>query len=163
MEKKEIISKLLNEGCKLVKDLKVRSVNVEAKDSYVRIGIGLTTPVEGYVTKDSGVTYEKGDTNVIFNSTYSIASLFRDNENVSFIANHIIEHPKALEVILSQATITIIQQEVKQGDEYVNPWSTNETSQVFDHNTIINHIIDVKFSNLGKQGVDKVADKLLGI
>ena len=120
MEKKEIIAELLKNGGKSVKDLKVKNVTVTRCENYVRLGITLDKPVAGMVTKDN-VTYEEGETNVIFVSLYSITSLLKDDDNAAFAANHLTQHPEAMSVILSRAKIDIIQEPVTAGQEYKNP------------------------------------------
>lgn len=163
MEKKEIIAELLKNGGVQVKDLKVRNVTVTHCENYVRLALTLNTPVKGMVTKDNGVTYEEGETNVIFVSLYSVTSLLKDNDDAAFAVNHLVNHPDAMSIVLSRASINIIQEPVEEGQEYRNPWSTNAEATVFDHKTIINHITDIKLSDFAIRKMDKLADSLLGI
>lgn len=163
MEKKEIIAELLKNGGKSVKDLKVKNVTVTRCENYVRLGITLDKPVMGMVTKDNGVTYEEGETNIIFVSLYSITSLLKDNDDAAFAANHLVEHPEAMSIVLSRASLNIIQEIVEAGTEYKNPWSTNAEATVFDHKTIITHVTDVTLSDFAVRKLDKLADSLLGI
>lgn len=163
MEKKEIIAELLKNGGKSVKDLKVKNVTVTRCENYVRLGITLDKPVMGMVTKDNGVTYEEGETSVIFVSLYAITSLLKDNDDAAFAANHLAEHPEAMSIVLSRASLNIIQEIVEAGTEYKNPWSTNGEATVFDHKTIITHVTDVTLSDFAVRKLDKLADSLLGI
>lgn len=163
MEKKEIIAELLKNGGVQVKDLKVKNVTVTHCENYVRLGLTLNTPVKGMVTKDNGVTYEEGETNVIFVSLYSVTSLLKDNDDAAFAVNHLVNHPDAMSIVLSRASINIIQEPVEEGQEYRNPWSTNAEATVFDHKTIINHITDIKLSDFAIRKMDRLADSLLGI
>lgn len=163
MEKKEIIAELLKNGGKSVKDLKVKNVTITRCENYVRLGITLDKPVMGMVTKDNGVTYEEGETNVIFVSLYSITSLLKDNDDAAFAANHLVEHPEAMSIVLSRASLNIIQETVEAGTEYKNPWSTNAEATVFDHKTIITHVTDVTLSEFAVRKLDRLADSLLGI
>lgn len=163
MERKEIIAELLNNGGKSVKDLKVKNVTVTRCENYVRLGITLDKPVTGMVTKDNGVTYEEGETNVIFVSLYSITSLLKDDDNAAFAANHIVEHPDSMSIVLSRATLNIIQETVEAGTEYKNPWSDNAEATVFDHKTIITHVIEINLSDFAIRKLDRLADSLLGI
>lgn len=163
MEKKEVIAELLKNGATRVNGLKVRNVSVTHCENYVRVSLTLDKPVKGMVTKDNGVTYEEGETNVIFVSLYGITSILKDNDEAAFAANHIIENPDALMVVLSRATINILQEPVKTGEEYKNPWSTNAEATVFDHDTIINHVIDITLSDFGIRKLDRIADSLLGV
>lgn len=163
MERKEIIAELLKNGGKSVKDLKVKNVTVTRCENYVRLGITLDKPVIGMVTKDNGATYEEGETNVIFVSLYSITSLLKDDDNAAFAANHLVEHPDSMSIVLSRATLNIIQETVEAGTEYKNPWSDNAEATVFDHKTIITHVIEVNLSDFAIRKLDKLADSLLGI
>ncbi len=163
MEKKEVISELLKNGGIQVKGLKVKNVTVTPQENYTRLGITLDKPVKGMVTKDNGITYEEGETNVIFVSLYSITSLLKDEDNAAFAANHMITHPDSMSIILSRAILNIIQEVVEEGTEYRNPWSTNAEATVFDHKTIITHITDITLSDFAIRKLDKLADSLLGI
>lgn len=163
MERKEIIAELLKNGGKSVKDLKVKNVTVTRCENYVRLGITLDKPVTGMVTKDNGVTYEEGETNVIFVSLYSITSLLKDDDNAAFAANHLVEHPDSMSIVLSRATLNIIQETVEAGTEYKNPWSDNAEATVFDHKTIITHVIEINLSDFAIRKLDRLADSLLGI
>ncbi len=163
MEKKEVIAELLKNGGKSVKDLKVKNVTVTRCENYVRLGITLDKPVAGMVTKDNGVTYEEGETNVIFVSLYSITSLLKDDDNAAFAANHLVEHPDSMSIVLSRATLNIIQETIAGGIEYKNPWSNNAQATVFDHKTIITHVTDVVLSDFAIRKLDRLADSLLGI
>lgn len=162
MEKKEIISTLLKNGGTEVKNLKVKNVTVTIMENYARLGITLDKPVRGMVTKDN-VTWEEGETNVIFVSLYSITSLLKDNDDAAFGVNHLVKHPDSMSIILSRANINIIQENVVAGQEYRNPWSENTATTVFDHDTIITHVIDVQLSDFAIRKLDKLADNLLGI
>lgn len=162
MEKKEIIDGLLKNGAKEVKGLKVKNVTVTILENYTRLGLTLDRPVKGYIAKEDG-TFEEGETNVIFISSFAIASVLKDNDDTAFAANHLIEHPEAINVLLSRAIIDIIQESVTAGQEYRNPWSSNEdNATLFDHDIIINHFTSIKLSEFGMKKLDKLADMMLG-
>lgn len=162
MEKREIINNLIKNGAKEVKNLKVKNVTISILENYTRLGLTLDKPVEGYVANEDG-TYDKGETNVIFVSAFAIASVLKDSDDTAFAANHLVENPQAMQVLLSRATIDIIQEPVESGQEYRNPWSTNEdNATVFDHDTIINHLTSIKLSEFGMKKLDVLADKMLG-
>ena len=163
MEKKEIIAELLKNGGKSVKDLKVKNVTVTCCENYIRLGITLDKPVAGMLTKDNGVTYEEGETNVIFVSLYSIRSLLKDDDNAAFAANYLVDYPDSMSVVLSRAKMDIIQETVEAGAEYRNPWSNNAEATVFDHKTIITHVVNITLSDFAIRKLDKLADSLLGI
>lgn len=164
MEKKEIIDSIVNNGGIVVKNLGVKNVTITPQESYIRVALTLDRAVKGMVSKDGGVTYEEGETNVIFVSAFSIASILKENDDASFAVNHILQHPEALSVILSRAKINIIQQHVVAGEEYTNPWSSNaDNKTVFQHDTIINHLTDIELSEFSVRKLDRLADGMLGL
>lgn len=163
MEKKEVIAQLMNDGATPVKNLKVKNVTVTPMENYVRIALTLTTPVKGMVIEDDGVTYKVGETNVIFISLYSVASILKDDDNAAFAVNHLMDNPKSMEVILSRAVVNILQQKVEKGIPYKNPWSESADETTFDHDVFINHLTDIKLSDIAIKRIDKIADSLLGI
>lgn len=161
MDKKEVVKKLIEAGGESVKNLKVKNVTVTPCENYVRLGIILDKPVKGMVTEDN-VTYTEGEVNVIFVSMFSIASILKDNDDVAFAVNYLLKNPESMSVVLSRATIDIIQEHVAKGIEYKNPWSDSSDSTIFEHATIINHVTDIKLSDFAIRKVDKLADHLLG-
>lgn len=164
MEKKEIVANLLKkEGSKEIKNLKIKNVTVTPCDKYTRLGLTLDKPVAGMVTKDNGNTYEEGETNVVFTSLYAVVAILKDDDDAAFAANHMLSHPDSMSIILSRATIDIIQERVVAGEEYKNPWSSSEEATIFTHDTIITHVINIKLSDFAVRKLDKIADSLLGI
>lgn len=161
MEKKDVIAQLLKNGGKSVKGLKVKNVTVSPQENYVRLGLTLDQEVDGYHS-ENGVDYELAKTKVIFVSLFSITSLLKDNDDAAFAVNHFVQHPDSMSVVLSRAIIDIIQEPVLAGEEYKNPWSDSADATVFDHDTIINHIVDIQLSDFAIRKIDRVADNLLG-
>lgn len=160
----DILKKLLAEGCKRINDIRVKNVNVTEKDNYTMISLSLGTAIAGYVSKDNGVTYEKGNVNTLFTSTFAIAGAMKEDEDMAWMANAINAHPEALTLILNGGTVDIIQQEVPAGTEYVNPFTTRTDVEpsVYDHDIVINYIVGFHLGKTGMRMADKLADKLLG-
>lgn len=160
METKKVIDALLKAGAKRINGLKVRNVTVSHEESYTRIGLSTDTEIDGFLSDENGV-YSPGKTTLVFVSSYSIASQFKDNDNTAFAANHIVEHPEALQVLLSRATFDIIQEKVKAGDSWKNPWSDSGDERTYDHDTIINHVVNIRLSPMGIKMLEALAMKLL--
>ena len=160
--KEEIIKKLLTEGGKSIKDIKIKSVSVKECDKYIRLGLTIDKSVQSYNSKDDG-TYELGESNLIFVSMFSILPVMADNELMGCIIPVIRENPNSMPILLANAKIDIIQQIVPAGTVYNNPWSNKEREEVFDHDVVINHVVNIKFSEFALKKADKLADSLLGI
>ena len=162
MNKKEIVAQLIKNGAKSVKGVVVRNVTVTPQNEYVRLGLTLNEEVDGYRENETG-EYELGKTNVIFVSTFAISSVLKDMDDAAFAANHLVNHPEAMGMILSRAKIDIVQQSVKANEEYRNPFASEDSeTTTFDHDLIINHVVNIELSEFGIKRLDKLADKMLG-
>lgn len=161
MDTKKVISQLMAvETNNVVKDLVVRNINVTECETYDRVAITLDKPVKAMVAQKDG-TYVEGESNIIFVGNYSIVGALKENENAAFAGNHLIKHPKALNVVLSGAKINIIQEAVTAGQEYTNPFSNNNTTTVIQHDSFYNHAFNIRLSDFGLKMLDKLAEKML--
>ncbi len=122
--------------------------------------------IPGFVqvlTEDGDPTgqYKYGLTNVVYSTNFAISGAFKNDENLAFIGNAAANSPGALVPVLAGSTIDIIQESVKAGTEYVNPFTTrdNPVSTVFEHDTIINHIVGIKLGKVGEKMLDRILDK----
>jgi hypothetical protein len=159
-----IIKKLKANGCKLLSGLMIKNLNYTEEDNYTRVSFTLNRPIRGYVTDDNGETWKEGVTNIVFTSLYGIVGALKEDEELSWMSNALLNNPKILNMIFCGATINILQQDVVAGEEYSNPFSTRSDvpTQIYDHDIIINHIIKFKLNKTGEKMADKLADKLMG-
>ena len=164
MEKKNVIESLIKAGAKSVKNLKVKGINVVPQENYVRVSLSVDKPIRGFVAQEDG-TYKEGESNVIFVSLFSIVAQLRDDDNAAFAVNHILKNPESIAVLLSGAQLNILQEDVASGQEYKNPWSDNAdaTTTTFDHDTIINHIINIKMTERAYKMLDRLALGMMGL
>lgn len=161
MDTKKVISQLMAvETNNVVKDLVVRNINVTECETYDRVSITLDKPVKAMVAQEDG-SYVEGESNIIFIGNYSIVGALKENEDVAFACNHLIKHPKALNVVLSGAKINIIQEAVTAGQEYTNPFSNNAAPTVVQHDSFYNHPFNIRLSAFGLKMLDKLAEKML--
>lgn len=161
---KDICNELVANGAKRIKGLVVKSVKVTEQDTYVMVSLTLDKQVEGYRADEETGIFEKGMTNIIFSSSYSLAAVIKNNEEIAFAANSLVDNPKGFEVALSGATIDIIQQPVAADEMYKNPFSTRDSDGVaFGHDTIINHIVNIVPSKVAMRRLDTLALSLLGL
>ena len=158
---KQIVKELMSAGNKRVNNIRVRSAKVTEMDNYVRVSLTLDNAIEGYISNEDGV-YEKGMTNIIFASTYSIGSLLKEYDETAWCANQLIQNIKGFEVILAGAKIDIIQEEVSGDENYKNPFNNSNSEGVFlGHDAIINHIVNIKLSNQAQKMLDMMAMKMM--
>lgn len=161
MDTKKVISQLMAiKANNVVKDLVVRNINVTECETYNRVAITLDKPVKAMVAQEDG-SYVEGESNIIFVGNYSIVGALRESEDVAFAGNHLIQHPKALNVVLSGAKINIIQEAVTAGQEYTNPFSNNGAPTVVQHDSFYNHVFDIRLSAFGLKMLDKLAEKMM--
>lgn len=160
----QVIKDLLANGCKRIVNMRVKSAKVTEKDNYTMVSLTLEKPITGYVSDEDGV-FEKGETNVIFASTYSLAATLKESDDTAFAANTLVENSKGFEVILAGARIDIIQQEVSADELYVNPFSSRseDEGEALGHDTIINHIVSINPSSNARDLLKLMALKMMGI
>lgn len=158
-----IIKKLIASGCKRINSIRIKNVNCTDKDNHIMVSFTLSSPIDGYISNDNGITYEKGKTNIMFTSSYAIVGAIKEDENLGWMANSLLNNPNLFNLIFNGSTIDIIQQEISAGEEFRNPFSSKSDTepQVYDHDIIINHIIGFKLGNMGNRMADKLADNII--
>ena len=137
----------------------VKNVNYEILDTYVRVSFTLRNEVDAYVNTNGD--FVKGKSNIVFSSLFGIAGMLKEQDELAWLGNVVLSKPEVLNLLLSSAEIEIIQQEVKKGEVYTNPFSTNGEPTTKDHDWIVNHIIGVKLSKVGQKVYDRMMDKIL--
>lgn len=157
---KDVVKELIKAHGRPIKRI-VKNVNHEVLDTYTRVSFTLREPVKAYQYKDD--EFVLTGSNVIFTSIYAIAGMLKEDDDLAFLANDVITNPKLLNLLAITGQIEIVQQEVKEGEEYVNPFSSDPEPTTFDHDVIINHIISLKPGKVGLKFVDKYMDKMMDI
>lgn len=141
----------------------VTIINVTVKDcdKWTRIALTLDKEVMGYIADENG-EYKKGTTRVVFLSLYSIAGVLKNTDDTRAIASYVVDHPTALQVLLSSAIGELLQEEVKANETYTNHFTGEEVENESDHDSIFNHLVSVALSDKGLGAVEKIENKLLG-
>lgn len=160
---KQVVAELLAKGCNKIAGIRVRSSIVTPKDNYVMVSLSLERGIPGYVSDGEGV-FTKGETTTVFASSYSIASVLKDNDETAWAANQLIQNPKGLEVILAGAKVDLVQEEVSADEIYKNPFSSSDVDgQSLGHDTIINHVVKIEICQKAKQMLNMLAMNMMGI
>lgn len=141
----------------------VTIINVTVKDcdKWTRIALTLDKEVMGYVADENG-EYRKGTTRVVFLSLYSIAGVLKNTDDTRAIASYVVDHPTALQVLLSSATGELLQEDIAANATYTNHFTGEEVENESDHDSIFNHLVSVALSDKGLRAVEKIENKLLG-
>ena len=141
----------------------VTIVNVTVKDcdTWTRICLTLDKEVDGYVADAEG-NWILGKTRIVSMSLYSIAGVLKNTDDTRAIASYVVDHPTALQILLSSAKVEILQQEIAANETYVNAFTNEETEYESDHDSLFNHIVSIDLSDKGRKAVEKIEDKLLG-
>lgn len=160
----EIIKDMMANGCQRFNDVIVKNVLSEEFDNYTRVTLVAKDGLPAFVSDDNGASYHEGKSNNIFTSTFAIAGSLKEDEELSWMANTVIDHPNVLNLILNGSKVDVLVQRVASGEEYINPFTTksNPTPTTFDNDTIIKYVIKVKLGKTGAKMADKLADKLMG-
>lgn len=158
----EAVASLLKAGAKKESGLIVKNVTVTELDNYTRIALTIDKEIDGAVSDENGA-WSIGKTRIVFVSLYSVIGLLKNTDDAMTIASYVVNAPKALQVLLSGAKISIAQQSVGAHATYVNAWTGEETEHDSDHDSIFNHLIAIEFTDKGRRAIEKIEDKLLGL
>ena len=158
----DAVAALRKSGAKSETDLVVKNVTVSDRDKWTRIALTLNREVDGPVCDEEG-QWSIGKTRVIFMSFYSILGTLKNINDTRAITNHIANNPTALQIILNDAKIEILQQEVKAHATYINSFTGEEVEHDSDHDSIFNYLVSVEFTDKNLRAIEKIEDKLLGI
>lgn len=173
----DIIKDIIRNGGKRYNSCRIRNVKIDDEnldetgynesDESVRVTLVIDRDIPAFILQEDG-TYKEGVSNNIFTSNYAISGMFKEDDELAFVANEIVRRPKILNLLLCGATCDILQQEVRTGDDgiarYRNPFSTRIDADDYetDHDMFINNVIKVKLNKQGLRMLDRIADKMLG-
>ena len=148
----EIVKGLIAKGWKRRNALKVRNVNCTEKDNYTMVTFSVVPPIPGYILDEESGEYVLGVTNNVYSSSYAVSGAMKEDEEMSWLANSIVDKPKFINALFNGGEIDILSREISAGEEYSNPFG-NAEPQTFDHDTIVNLIIGLR---PGKNGVKTI-------
>ena len=140
----------------------VKNINFEEFETYRRVSFTLRNEVDGY-RQDTNGDWIKGKTNIIFSSAYAIAGVLKENDELAWLGNVILSNPNCMNLLFSAAELSIIQQEIPAGEDYINPFSSNGEATSKDYDWIVNHVVDIKLSKVGQKVYDKLMDNILSM
>lgn len=169
------IKKILGRGGKRINGIRIKNIKCTPKDNYLMISFTLDKPVTGYVQDETTGEWKEGLVTTIFTSDYALAGALKEDENLSWLANSVLDVAEKLKeddsvknnlinMIFNGSRVDIIQQPVAEGEEYVNPFTTKDNVEgtAFDHDTIINHVIHFTLGKEGNNMKNLLARSLMG-
>lgn len=166
MSVNEICQAAVKGGGKIVKSVKIEdavvSIDDTNEDKPVQVTIKFDQPcVKGMVANEDGV-FEEKLVDYIVVRTYALSGLFKKARK-GYLGRYIVRKPTALELLLPDAEVDVLQQPLVANTWYYNPFSTKETTTARRYATdrIINNIVGIVFGAEGKKQIEKIEDKLL--
>lgn len=127
------------------RNVKVKTAKVTKKDEYFMVSLSVVKDLRAMVANEDG-TFVEGTRNIIFTTNYTLGGVIKNTDNISWIANRLVENADVFEAVLAGARIDIINEPIHAGDEYINPFSSRRDGTVFEHDTFINHIVGIHVS-----------------
>lgn len=158
----EIVDKLLKDKeNRVYRGLMVKNViKKDSDEDYTRVTLVVNSSIPGYIPQEDG-SYKRGLTSNIYTTSYAISAVLKQNEDTAMMGNYVVNHPEIIPILLSGATINVIQTDVKEGAEYYNPFSTRDNAEPYigQHDFIVNNIYSLKLGKMGERYIDKLLDK----
>lgn len=166
MSVNEICQAAVRNGGKIVKSVKIEdavvSIDDATEDKPVQVTIKFEEPcVKAFVANEDGV-FEEKVVDYIVVRTYAISGLFK-KAKMGYLGRYIVRKPTALELLLPDATVDVLQQPLAANNWYYNPFSTKEktTARRYATDRIINNVVGIVFGAKGIKKIEQIEDKLL--
>lgn len=139
-----IVNRLIKaEGNIYYRNVRVKTAKVTELENYFMVNLTVVKDLRAMVANENG-EFVEGTRNIVFSSNYALGGVIKNTENIAWIGNKLVENAKVFEAVLAGAKIDIINQPVKAGEMYRNPFSTRKDNETeFEHDTFINHIVAI--------------------
>lgn len=141
----DIVDELIRrENVKVYKNVHVINATITEKPNYFMISLTLDRKVRAMRAEGPDGGFVETEHNVIFSSNFALGGVVKHNRKINWLANDLVKNADAFKLIVINSTITIANEAVSAGEEYVNPFSTNGSSTIMQNDTFVNHIIDIQ-------------------
>lgn len=127
------------------RNVKVKTAKVTKKDNYFMVSLSVVKDLRAMVANTDGV-FQESTRNIIFTTNFTLGGVIKNTDNISWIANRLVENADVFEAVLAGSRIDIINEPIHAGEEYVNPFSSRRDGTVFEHDAFINHIVGIHVS-----------------
>ena len=162
---KDVIKNLMASGkCQRFNGVVVKNVKIEEGEQYIRVTLVTKQPIPGMISDDNGQSYHLGESNNVFTSTFALSGTMKEDEELSWMANSVNDHPNVLNLILNGSKVDIITHSVGKDEQYVNPFTTkvNPDPIIFEHDVVLRYIVGIHLGKTGEKMAERLADKLMG-
>lgn len=155
---RSVVKRLVAQGAKQFKNVKVKNVTLTDMGSYIRVGLTLVSELPAYNSDGEEVT-----NNIVFTSLYALGAMLKDNEETAWAVNAIMSKPQLLNMILCGSTVDLLQRRYEAGVDIYNPYSKNpnQTPNVYDHRTIITDVNELHLGKVALKMIDKIANRMI--
>lgn len=141
----DIVNELIRrENVKVYKNVHVINATITEKPNYFMISLTLDRKVRAMRAEGPDGGFVETEHNVIFSSNFALGGVVKHNRKINWLANDLVKNADAFKLIVINSTITIANEAVSAGEEYINPFSTNGSSTIMQNDTFVNHIIDIQ-------------------
>lgn len=141
----DIVDELIRrDNVKVYKNVHVINATITEKPNYFMISLTLDRKIRTMRSKGPDSGFAETEHNVIFSTNFALGGVVKHNRKINWLGNDLVKNADAFKLIVINSTITIANEAVSAGEEYVNPFSTNGSSTIMQNNTFINHIIDIQ-------------------
>ena len=167
----EIMKKSTTDGRKAtrIQDCTIIGVHLADKETIDgqgtrrQLSITLNKEVDGYAFNESTQQFEPVKTKVVFTSYYGIRSLLADNKAASPMLDYLVDNDSAMKIILNHAKVTVVQEPVETGEQYINPFSTKAEPYDVKNNSWFNHIESIELTDEANELLKLMVFKALGL
>ena len=153
----QVVKQLIANGAKRYNNLRVRSTSVTELERYARVVFSLDKYLPAFVQDDNGEYVEGHDARII-TSNFALSGVLKNIEDIAMLANGVgnMEKCQKIPVIFSGANLDVVQVRYAAGEDVVNPFSSNAEPTQYDHDIIVNYVVNIKLGKAGQTIVDNI-------
>lgn len=155
---REIVKKLISQGAKQYRGVKIKNVTLTDMGNYTRVGLTVIPNLPRYDEEGNETTG-----NVIFTSLFALIAIIKEDEELAWVANTLATKPQLLNMVLCGSVIDVIQRRYEAGVEIYNPYSkrADNVPSVYDHKTIITDVNELHLGKVAVKMLDKIANRMI--
>lgn len=144
-----------------IKKIVVNDLTTSKKGyDFYPVTITLEKPIPCYLPDDNG-NYELKESTLVYTSVDILSAVMREDKSLAGIVNSISKSPSVIELLLTDADVEILQQDIPANTKFVNPFSTVRDVSEYTHAIKSNSIINIKLSNEGQDNVRSIKSAIL--
>lgn len=133
----------------------VGKTTVTATGSYTDLVLTLDKDMPAFVADEETGEFVLSTNNVLFTSDIALNALLRRMPEFKFLIKLLKAMPEIWDDVLADAKVDVISEEVKQNEQYTNPFSDKGVTSVVKHNSVYSNPYSLTFGPVSIKNIKR--------